>query len=180
MNERELGPGEIDQIAGSPHLARPRIELEIGETEGARRAVAVPQPPQERAQASEQLRERERLRQVVVCTRVQAGDAAVDLGARRQHEHRNLVAGASQAPAHLEPVGAGHEDVEDDSVRLRSELEPPKRLLTVLGELHLVALELESAPQRVPHCAFVVDHEDLHRPHCAHSRRVAERVLPTS
>ncbi len=120
------------------------------------------------AQASEKLRERERLRQVVVRARVQPGDPAVDLGACGEHQHRDLVPGASQASAHFEPVGARHEDVEDDRVRLRVELEPPKRLLTVLGELDAVALELERPPQGVAHRALVVDDQDVHEPHCAH------------
>ena len=71
--------------------------------------------------------------------------------------------GASQASAHLEPVGARHEDVEDDRVRLRFELEPSERLLTVLGELHAIPLELERPPQRVAHRTLVVDDQDLHR-----------------
>ena len=36
------------------------------------------------------------------------------------------------------------------------------------GELDLVPLELERAPQRLAHGPFVVDHQDLHGTNCAH------------
>ena len=41
-------------------------------------------------------------------------------------------------------------------------LEPLERLDAVLGELDLVALELERAPQRLAHGPLVVDDQDLH------------------
>ncbi len=40
--------------------------------------------------------------------------------------------------------------------------EPVQRLAPVGGELDLVPLELERAPQRLAHGAFVVDDQDLH------------------
>ena len=49
-------------------------------------------------------------------------------------------------PAHLEPVDAGHEDVEDRRVDAATRLEPLERFLAVAGELDVVALELERAP----------------------------------
>ena len=64
--------------------------------------------------------------------------------------------------ADLEPVDAGHQHVEHHRVRLGLGLEPLERLRAVLGELDLVALELERAPQRLAHGPFVVDHQDLH------------------
>ena len=43
-----------------------------------------------------------------------------------------------------------------------------ERLLTVLGELHVVALERERALQRGAHARLVVDHQDLHAHSSAH------------
>src|SRR5437016_12527653 len=71
LEERELGPRQLDQLAAAPHLARARVELEVGEAEHLARAVAA--AAEEGADAREQLLERERLRDVVVRARVEPG-----------------------------------------------------------------------------------------------------------
>ena len=58
--------------------------------------------------------------------------------------------------------------------------QPLERLLAVARELDLVPLELERAPQRVAHGAFVVDDENLHRPHCEGIADPGPGVLATS
>ena len=64
------------------------------------------------------------------------------------------------------PSTHGHQHVEDDRVRLALavRLEALERLVAVGSELDLVALELERAPQRLPHGPFVVYDQDLHGP----------------
>jgi len=52
--------------------------------------------------------------------------------------------------------------VEDDRVGLVLAREPLERLPTVLGQLDLVALQLQRTAQRLPHGSLVVDHQDLH------------------
>ena len=120
-------------------------------------AALVARPAQERAHAGEQLLERERLRDVVVRARVEAGDPVFDLGARGQHQHRERATGAAQAAADLETVHAGHEHVEDHRVGLVARLEAGERLVAVRGELDLVPLELEGAPQGVADRPFIID-----------------------
>ena len=66
-----------------------------------------------------------------------------------------------RAAGDLEPVDAGHEDVEDHRVGLVAS-RAGERLAAVVRELDLVALELERAPQRLAHGALVVDDQDLH------------------
>jgi hypothetical protein len=70
----------------------------------------------------------------------------------------------AQTPTHLEPVDARHEHVEDDGVGLvfLGAAEPCERVLAVLCEVDLVALELERTSERLAHCALVVDNENLH------------------
>ena len=150
------------------HLARPRIELEVAEAEDVPAldfalSVAAPEPPKEGAQTREQLGEREGLRQVVVGARVETGDATVDLRAGGQHQDGNTHPRGAKPAADLEPVGAGHEDVENDRVRRRLEIEALERLLAVLRELDAVPLELESTAERVADRAFVVDDQNVHR-----------------
>ena len=114
------------------------------------------------AQAGEELRQGEGLRQVVVRARVEARDPAVDLGLRSEHEHGNRVPGRAEMAAHLEPVDARHEDVEDDRIGLVRPPESRDGLVSVGRELDLVALELESAPERLADRRLVVDDEDAH------------------
>ena len=69
---------------------------------------------------------------------------------------------APHAPADLQAVHTRHEDVEDHGVGLVAVLERGEGLQPVVGELDLVALELEGAAQRLAHRPFVVDDQDLH------------------
>jgi len=80
-----------------------------------------------------------------------------------------VVTAAAQTPADFEPVDHGHEHVENDGVWLNVAvcLEAVKSLVAVGGELDLVPLELESAPQGFPYGPFVVYDQDLHGPYCA-------------
>ena len=143
------------------------MELEIREAEHIGGFVAIRRPSEQRAQSRKELRERERLREVVVRSRVEPGDAAVDLRARGQHQHRNSIASGTKPPAHLETVDARHEDIEDDGVGLRRGTETVERGLAVGSELDLVPLEVERTLQRLANSTFVIDDQDLHGPHCA-------------
>ena len=73
-----------------------------------------------------------------------------------------MVARAADPAADLEPVQPRHEHVENDGVVLPVRLEPLERLASVLGEVDVVALELERAAERVAHGRLVVDDQDLH------------------
>jgi hypothetical protein len=183
LEERELGAREVDEFPRTADLARSRIELQVTEAEDVsvvRLRLAAPDPPQERPQPSKQLGEREWLRQIVVRARVQAGDAAVDLRAGGEHQHRDAHPRRAEPAADLEPVRTGHENVEDDGVRRRREIEPLERLLAVLRELHAVPLELEGSAERVAHWTLVVDDQNVHREHCASSHASTAGVLATS
>ena len=88
---------------------------------GRRRPIpSVLGAPQQGPQARQQLVELERLRQVVVGTGVETGDAIAGLGARREHEDRHPVAVGAQHLAHGEPVDDRHRHVEHDDVGLRA------------------------------------------------------------
>ncbi len=162
------------------NLPCPEVELEVREAQHVGGLVTVRCSSQQRTKTREELGESERLREVVVCARVEPCDAAVDLGARREHQHGNRVAFGPEAPAYLEPVDPRHQHVEDRRVDRRSAAQPLERLLAVLGELDLVPLELERTPQRLANGTLVVDDEDLHGPHCALSPQREARVLATS
>ena len=80
--------------------------------------VAVDRAAEQRADAGQQLLERERLDEVVVGAGVEARDAVRDRVARREHQDRCPVAVAAEPAAHREAVELGHEDVEHDELRL--------------------------------------------------------------
>jgi hypothetical protein len=65
-------------------------------------------------------------------------------------------------PCDFQPVETGHEDVEDHRVGLAVRLERLERSDAVVGELDLVALELEGAAERLAHRPLVVHDQDLH------------------
>jgi hypothetical protein len=94
-------------------------------------------------------------------TGIQPGDPVGHRVPRGEHQDRQVVAGAAQPAADLEPVQPGHHDVEHHRVR------PPlgdraERFHTVAGEVHLVPVERQGPTHRLADRAVVVDDEDEH------------------
>ncbi len=121
----------------------------------------VERAPEQGADASEQLLQRERLGQVVVGAGVQPLDAVADGVAGGEQEDRHAVALAPQAASDVQPVEARHHDVEHDRIGCAT-LDRRQRTVAVGGEGHLVAGQLEGALERLAHGAIVVCHEDEH------------------
>jgi hypothetical protein len=167
LEQRELGARELDRRVAAPDLARSEVELEVGEPQSRVRGLVVARrAPEQRAQPSEELRQGERLGEIVVRAGIEAGDTAVHLRARREHQHGHRVGAGAQPAADLEAVDPGHQHIQDDRVRSRR-AHSTQRHLAVLRELDVVSLELEGPPQRLANGALVVHDQDLHRPHCA-------------
>ena len=163
MAEEELeqpvfGPRELDAPLAAPHVARGRVQRQVGEAQALGRGLDA---AQQRAQPGEQLAQRERLDEVVVGAGIEARHAIVDRVARGEHQHRRAVAGLAHAPADLEAVEVRHRDVEYHGVEL-SRRETVERLAAVLGEGHVVALERQRTLHGRAQRRFVVDHEDSH------------------
>ena len=79
----------------------------------------------------------------------------------------HAVSLSANPAADLQAVDARHQDVEDHGVGLAVGLEPVESVGAVHGELDVVALQLESAAERVAHGALVVDDQDFHGAKCA-------------
>ena len=123
--------------------------------------------PQERLDAAHQLAQAERLGQVVVRAQLEADDLVHLLVARRQEQHRRLVARAAQPAQHLEAVHARQAHVEDHEIgrAVRRDLEA---FLAVARDGHLVALLLERVLDAPRDGVFVLDDQNR----CRHGRIV--------
>ena len=98
-------------------LAGHRVEGQIGERHRRRLgAVVGAGAAQQRAHPREQFLEGERLGQVVVGAGVEAGDPLGHRIAGGQHQDGQVVAGAAELTAHLEPVQPRHHHVEHQGV----------------------------------------------------------------
>ena len=102
---------------------------------------------------------RERLHEVVVGARVEAGHAVVDAVARREHQDRRGDALRPQPAGDGEPVHPGHRDIEDDRVR-RPRLGVREGDPTVGDSVDGVALGGERALEHPPDRGVVLDDED--------------------
>ena len=89
--------------------------------------------PQPRADASEQLLEHERLRDVVVGAAVEARHGVDDLVAGREDDHGKLLAAGAERAQHGQAVLAGQADVE-------ASREPPATRITVSDSPSIPAL----------------------------------------
>ena len=75
----------------------------------------------ERADARDELGERERLDEVVVGARVERGDARLDGIARGEHEHRHVDARAAQLLEHVEAVAIRQAEIEDHQIEVAAQ-----------------------------------------------------------
>ena len=142
LEQRELGPRQVDDAVAALDLVRHRIELEVPEAQHLP-ARAESRPAQQRPQAREQLVEGEGLHDVVVRARVKAGHAVRHGVPGGQHQDRRAVAARAHRAAYLQPVHVRHHHVEDHGVGAVL-LQRCQGLLAIGRDRGLVALE----PQR--------------------------------
>ena len=154
-------------VAASGHLPPGRAQLEVGEAQHL--VGGGVDAAQQRAHAREQLLEREGLDDVVVRAGVEAGDAVADGVARGQHQHRAALLPVRRMC--LQTSSPSIPGMSTSSTSASGWPFAPSRSIAsepVGRELDLVALELESPPQRLAYRPLVVDDHDLHGLHCAH------------
>ena len=134
------------------------------------RAVSCSSTPS-RADAGDQLQERERLGEVVVGAGLQAGDAVGDAASGAEHQHRRPRVVLAQPPAGLEAVDARKHDVEDDD--LRGPLgERRQAALAGRRDLDLEAGLAQAADERAAEQEVVLDDEHAGGGRFGHARRI--------
>jgi hypothetical protein len=139
-----------------------RIEAKVSDLE--HRRPLDRRPPRQSAQPGEELRERERLREVVVGAGVQPRDAVLDRVAGGQHQDRGPGPGLAELAADLEAVPPGEEDVEDDRVVL-GRLRHPDGVVAGGGDVRAVALVGEPAADQRGHLGLVLHDQHAHGTH---------------
>jgi hypothetical protein len=130
----------VDGLAGGGDPAAGEVDGHIVEAQD-RLGPFEPGAALRGADASEQLPEAERLRDVVVCARVEGPDLVVLMVADRQHDHGDLRPGAEPAD-HLGAVDVRQAEVEDEQVGLLGGGDR-QRLLAGLGADDVVAVRRE-------------------------------------
>ena len=167
LEQRELLGRERDLVAAATDLPGRRVEHQITNAQGGR-ALGLPAPYQ-RPQARKQLREGERLHQVVVGTGVEPRDAVLDGVAGRQHQDGCPDTGVTQSPARLEAVDARQHHVEHDRVVLVG-LGHPEGVLAGRRDVRSQTLGDEPAANQARHPQFVLHYEHAHVTNAARSR----------
>ena len=105
----------MDLLLIAEHQPLVRCDLEIAEAQPRVSGLCAACSPEQCPDARGQLLRRERLREVVVGARFEAGDHVVGVGAGRDHHDRH-VARLAQRAAQLEPVDPREHDVDEDHI----------------------------------------------------------------
>ncbi len=159
VQEGELLGGEHDLARTSAHHAARGIDDQVAEDQfGGEHLTAA---TRQRAQSREKLAEIERLREIVVGPRVEAGDALLHRVERGEHEDRYRVLRGAERPADFQPVGPRHEDVEDHDVVVV--LQPESlRLGPVLGEIDDVGRLAQATRDGLAELTVILGEQDAH------------------
>ena len=172
LEQPELLGAQGQRFSGEARFARRRVEREAAERQLRRQRA--PRPPQQRADARQQLLEREGLDEVVVGAAVQAGDLVGGRVPRREHEHRDGEPPVAQLAAQGEPVDLREHDVQDQEVVGELVLrvagvggaaphrEAAARGASVVQHVNGVALGLESRLERPGQLLRIFDDQDPH------------------
>ena len=110
----ELAGGELDRPIAADDAARDEVDLQVARLQP--KHVRRPAAAEHRADAREQLGQRERLDQIIVGAQVQPAHPIVDAVARGQDQHRRLDLALPQRLQDLEPAAARQHQVEHDQV----------------------------------------------------------------
>ena len=140
----------------SSRLIGPTVSSEVARLGLAARRAERPEPGRE-------LLVGERLHEVVVGARVEAGDPVADRVAGGEHEDRELAPLPAQAPGDLEPGDVRQADVEDHGLDPGAVLGDRQAGLAVERDVDDVAVLLEEPPQGPAQALVVLDDEEMHR-----------------
>jgi hypothetical protein len=110
----ELFHRELNRLPGPGNLAGHEIHFEIFMLELEH--LIRPAAAEERADAREQLRDRERLHQVVVGSTVEPAHAVVDRILGREDQDGRLKTALADGRQDLEPIPVGKHEIQDDAV----------------------------------------------------------------
>ena len=158
LEQRELGPGELDLPLAPADLPGGDVHREVGEAEHLVGVLGLHRAAHQRPQPRQQLGQRERLGEVVVGPGVQPLDPVADGVAGGEDEDRHVVPGGPQRAGRLEAVEPRHHHVHHDRVGPGAG-DAREGLRPVAGERDVVAVELEGPSQRVADGPVVVDDE---------------------
>src|SRR5262249_51229053 len=133
----------------------------------------------QRVEPGQQLRERERLDEIIIASRLEALDPVVHALFRREDQDRQPVRAPAQLSDQRKAVPTGKHDVHDGGVvgMLEGKLEAS---LTVLGGVHRVAGFSQSLQQELAQRWIVLDDENSHTAILGRSSRPAAREEITS
>src|SRR2546421_2079068 len=159
LQQRELLGGQLDGLAGPADAAGGRVQLHVRHGQLGRALGRA--PAQQRPQPGQQLRERERLDQVVVGAGVQAADPVTDRIPGGEHQDRYPAAARPQRAAHLYPVHPRHHHVEQHRVVVVV-AGAEQRFLAVVGDVDGVPFALQAATQRPDQLDLVVYDQNAH------------------
>ena len=98
---------------------------------------------------------------VVVRAGIEARDDIRRGVARRQHQHRRLIAMLAQFPGYRHAVHAGERDIQQDHVERRRPGNV-KALVAIPCQHHLMAFFAQGSLQEFGHPPLVLNHQNLH------------------
>src|SRR5207302_546638 len=155
LEQRELARAQVHHALALGDATGERIEHDVADVE---RGVLVAQlgATDQRVHARQQLRQIERLGEVVVGAALEALHPRLQLVARREQEHRREHAARAHLGHDAEAVAAGQHDVEHDAAEAATQrlLERP---VAGGGLGDAVALFAEGLAQETPQVAVVFD-----------------------
>src|SRR5512146_1016535 len=150
---------EIEGFSGACHAVPDGVELEVGHLERGSRLR--PAAAQDGAQPREELRERERLDEIVVGTELETLHAVANGIARCQEQDRRLDLMMPQLLDDAPAVASGQHHVQNDGV-VGARPRKVRAILTVVRHVDHEAILLEAARQIGGGLVLVLDDEELH------------------
>ena len=159
----ELVRRQVNRRSGHANLVLLEVDLELPDRD--QRLARRSGPAQDGAQAGDQLVDPDRLRHVVVGSRVERGDLLALVADRREHDHGRRAPRAELAHD-VGPGSVREDEIEDDGLG-RPHRRRRQGMLGGLGRLHVEPGPSQARAQRPEDLLLVVHHEDAGRAHAS-------------
>src|SRR6267378_334166 len=151
--------GELDFPSSAEDATLGDFQCKVADTQ--RMSSRLGNPALQRTDTGEQYGKRERLRHIIVGSRIESLDDIGDGVASSKHQNGNVLLEFAEPARDLNAIHPGQHHIEEDKVEVRV-LRKGKRREAVVGKAYGMTVFFEPSPEHLRHALFVFDYQDLH------------------
>src|SRR6202158_2756889 len=159
FEQAKVRRGELDFPSSAEDATLGDFQGKVADAQ--RMSSRLGNPALQRADAGEQYGKRERLRHIIVGSRIESLDDIGDGVASGKHQNGDVLLEFAEPAGHLNAIHPGQHHIEEEKVEVRV-LRKGKRREAVVSKAYGMTIFFEPSPEHLGHALFVFDYQYLH------------------